>query len=149
MTMGLGPGVGEVNPAEAWEILKSDPKSVLVDVRTTAEWGFVGLPDLSGLGKSLVCVEWAQYPNMSKNPLFAEQVMNELGGEVPSCVLFICRSGARSMHAARAVAAELSAAGNSVQCLNVAEGFEGDLDEQKHRGAVNGWKTRGLSWRQS
>lgn len=149
MVTGLGPGVGEVDPAEAWEILRSEPESVLIDVRTAAEWGFVGLPDLSELGKSLICVEWAQYPDMSRNPRFADLVMNELRGEVPDSLLFICRSGARSLHAARAVAAELSAAGKSARCLNVAEGFEGDLDEQRHRGSVNGWKTRGLAWRQS
>lgn len=149
METGLGSGIGEVNPAEAWDILKTEQGSVLIDVRTAPEWGFVGIPDLETLGNPLICVEWAQYPGMSPNPRFAEQVMEALGGEVPGKMLFICRSGARSMSAAKAVTAYLSAAGKESVCLNVAEGFEGDLSAQRHRGAVNGWKTRGLAWRQS
>ena len=149
MNTGHSPAIGEVNPAGAWEILQSETRSVLIDVRTAAEWSFVGVPDLTDLGKTTVCVEWAQYPDMSKNPHFAEQVVSMLGDEVPGTVLFICRSGARSLRAAEAVSGYLSAAGKSVHCLNVAEGFEGDLDAAKHRGAKNGWKTRGLAWSQS
>lgn len=149
MTLGLGPAVGEVNPADAWELLKTEPGAQLIDVRTAAEWSFVGVPDLTDLGKTLCCVEWAQYPDMSKNPRFAAQVIDELEGEVFGPLLFICRSGARSLRAAEAVSEAMSAAGKELVCLNVAEGFEGDLDPQSHRGAVNGWKTRGLAWRQS
>lgn len=149
MKTGLGPQIGEVNPADAWEILQSDPKAQLIDVRTTAEWGFVGVPDVSDLGKSLVCVEWAQYPDMSRNPRFEQSVQEHLGSEVPGPLLFVCRSGARSLKAAQAITTHYLALGHAVECLNVAEGFEGDLDEQSHRGSRNGWKSRGLAWRQS
>ncbi len=149
MNTGSGSGIGAVNPSEAWELLTNDTGAMLVDVRTQAEWAFVGVPDLSALGRSLICVEWARYPGMSANQAFCEQVIEALGGDVPDTLLFMCRSGVRSLHAAEAIAAHLSAAGKQVTCLNVAEGFEGDLDPQHHRGASNGWKSRGLAWCQS
>ncbi len=141
--------VGELSPTEAWELLGDNPEAVLVDVRTQAEWGFVGVPDLAELGRSTVFVEWARLPDMSINPRFVAEMQSALGGAKPSHYLFICRSGARSMSAARAVAAHLAQAGEPVPCINVAEGFEGDLDPAGHRGGHNGWKARGLAWRQS
>lgn len=141
--------VGELLPNDAWELLVQEPDSVLIDVRTRAEWGFVGVPDIAELGKSTVFVEWSQYPNMSINPRFAAEVIEQFGGKMPSHLLFICRSGARSLNAAYAVSDHLSQAGVTVPCINVAEGFEGDLDPAGHRGSLNGWKFRGLAWRQS
>ncbi|WP_328794939.1 rhodanese-like domain-containing protein [Jannaschia marina] len=119
-----------------------------MDVRTSAEWTFVGWSDLSALGKETVQHEWKSWPDMSPNPAFAGALLDEIG-ELPSRILFMCRSGARSMHAAQAVAEALSVRGVEVPCINVAEGFEGDLDENSHRGGLNGWKARGLAWRQS
>ncbi|MEM9795875.1 MAG: rhodanese-like domain-containing protein [Pseudomonadota bacterium] len=128
--------------------MSEDSRSVLVDVRTRPEWGFVGGPDLSDLKKDVLRVEWKSWPDMAPNPAFVGALLD--GGDgLPSHYLFICRSGARSMQAAQAVAATLSAKGVSVTCTNVAEGFEGDLDADKHRGGLNGWKARGLPWRQS
>lgn len=143
-----GPRISEVDPREAWEILSADAGAVLVDVRTAPEWGFVGGPDLSKLGKDVLRVQWKTWPDMSPLPDFVGTLMEEASG-LPSRMLFICRSGARSMQAAQAVAEALSAKGTPVECTNVAEGFEGDLDPLKHRGALNGWKARGLDWRQS
>ncbi|MEM8848681.1 MAG: rhodanese-like domain-containing protein [Pseudomonadota bacterium] len=128
--------------------MSDDTASVLVDVRTRPEWSFVGGPDLSELDRDTVHVEWKSWPDMSQNPAFVGALMSEVG-ELPSCFLFICRSGARSMQAAEAVAAALSAKGRPVRCINVAEGFEGDLDAEGKRGGLNGWKARGLAWRQS
>ena len=149
MSSDRGPRVGEVLPTDAWDILQTRPGSVLVDVRTRAEWGFVGVPDLSGLGRNPLFVEWAAFPDMSRNPAFEAQVTEPAGDQLPETFLFICRSGARSMKAAEAVAAHLAGEGWSGECLNVAEGFEGDLDRDGHRGTINGWKARGLAWRQS
>lgn len=143
------PSVSEVLPGQAWEILMRDPAAVLVDVRTGAEWAFVGIPDLDSLGRAPLLVEWAQLPGMSINPDFVAQVMAGLGGEIPSRLLFLCRSGVRSLHAARAVKAGLGEAGRECECLNVATGFEGDLDGKRHRGNKNGWKVAGLPWRQT
>ncbi len=142
-------GVGEVLPADAWKILSEQPKSRLIDVRTRAEWGFVGVPDISGLGHDPLFVEWATWPDMSQNPRFVAEVRNALGDHTPSTLLFLCRSGVRSLKAAMAVGDDLSKKGSPVRCLNVIEGFEGDLDPSNHRGRLNGWKARGLAWRQS
>ncbi len=143
-----GPHVTEVGPRDAWKILSEDTAAVLVDVRTQAEWGFVGGPDLSDLGRDVVRLEWKVWPDMSLNPAFVGTLMDEVG-TLPSRFLFICRSGARSMQAAQAVAETLSAEGHAIDCVNVAEGFEGDLNELGQRGGLNGWKARGLAWRQT
>src|SRR5438046_993954 len=95
--------VGAVTPVGAWEILKSDPKAQLVDVRTTAEWAFVGVPDLHALGRHVVTIEWSSFLSMARNGEFETQLAAKLkaqgaGAETP--IVFICRSGARSLSAA-------------------------------------------------
>ncbi len=141
--------VFEALPQEVWDTLESDGKAVLMDVRSRAEWSFVGIPDLTALGRSALLVEWAGFPDMSVNPQFAEQVVDRLGPEIPRRLFFLCRSGVRSLSAAEAVADLLASRGVGGECINVAEGFEGDLDGEGHRGRLNGWKVRGLAWRQS
>ena len=149
MRPSFGARVGDVVPDDAWRILESDPKAVLVDVRTRAEWGFVGMPDLRSLGSSIVMVEWARFPDMAVNPHFASAAKKQLEGRDASTLLFLCRSGQRSKLAAEAVTRFFKQLGQDVECLNIAEGFEGDLDEDGHRGNINGWKARGLAWRQT
>lgn len=149
MSTGSRPGVIELSPVDSWTTLEETADAALVDVRTRAEWAFVGVPDLSSLDRRLILSEWRVFPDMSRNEAFVEELLDGLGTKVPSRLLFICRSGARSMEAAQTVAAALAARGQTVECINVAEGFEGDLDERRHRGANNGWKARGLPWRQS
>ena len=149
MGTGSGPLIGVVNPDEAWRVLVAEKFARLIDVRTYAEWQFVGVPDIGELGKTPLLIEWSSYPAMSRNPTFEAEVEAAIGAEVPGPLLFICRSGARSLQAAMAVAGHYSGKGVSVRCLNVAEGFEGDLDASGHRGGQNGWKARGLAWRQS
>lgn len=132
---------GDVMPAEAWRILKDAPDAVLVDVRTDAEWRFVGIPDLAPVGKQVHLVQWQLFPDGRPNPDFVGTVAGLLEMDQP--VLFLCRSGARS----RAAAMALTAAGYG-PCYNVAQGFEGDKDGDGHRGRVGGWKHAGLPWRQ-
>lgn len=139
----------EVDPVAAYRLLESDSSAALVDVRTRAEWAFVGVPDVSATGRPLWLVEWARFPAMTQNAAFLEELAGQTGGDVPERLLFLCRSGARSMAAAQAVAAALAARGVETRCTNVAEGFEGDLDAEGHRGRISGWKARGLPWRQS
>ncbi|MEO8531430.1 MAG: rhodanese-like domain-containing protein [Deltaproteobacteria bacterium] len=141
--------VGEVSPTQAQDLLRTDPNARLVDVRTQAEWEFVGVPDVSDLGQMLIGIEWAGYPGMIRNADFALQLEDALGGTATGPVLFICRSGARSLRAAEAFAAHMAAKGQSVVCLNVLEGFEGDRNVDRHRGQLSGWKARGLPWQQS
>ncbi len=140
--------VGECRPAEAWQRLSEQETSALVDVRTRPEWSFVGIPDLSGVGREVILLEWRTFPDMAVDPEFPGR-LRERFEAVPDTIFFICRSGARSMEAARAVSAAFGAAGQQVTCVNVAEGFEGVLDDQRHRGNLNGWKAAGLPWRQS
>lgn len=149
MGTGSSPLVGEVDPAEAWRILSTDNTARLIDVRTRAEWAFVGVPDVGEIAQQPLFIEWSQYPDMSQNPAFAAEVEEALGTENPGPLLFICRSGARSLRAAMAVTGHYAQKGVTTNCLNVAEGFEGDLDASGHRGGHNGWKARGLAWRQS
>jgi rhodanese-related sulfurtransferase len=129
---------------EAWARLKDDAGSVLVDVRTRAEWAFVGLPDLAEIGKRVLTVEWQTFPDSRVDPAFVQrlaEVLEANGVAKDSEVFFLCRSGGRSRSAAEA----MSAAGYS-RCRNVAEGFEGPLDAGRHRGQVAGWKAAGLPW---
>ena len=149
MSTGNSQNLGGVAPTDAWAILSAEKDARLIDVRTQAEWGFVGAPDLSEIGQTLIRVEWASFPGMSQNPNFVDAVLTELGDEAPGKLLFLCRSGVRSLAAAKAITEHFSAKGVSVTCLNVEEGFEGDLDANGHRGLQNGWRLRGLAWRQS
>lgn len=138
---------GDISARDAWELLKSDPKAQLVDVRTAAEWSFVGIPDLSPLGRKAVLVEWQGFPTMGRNPEFEQMVAERLaaaGADDASPALFLCRSGARS----QAAAVVMTAAGFK-KCFNIAGGFEGDLNSAKHRGQTNGWKFENLPWVQA
>ena len=134
---------GDVTPAEAWQLLGEDPKGQIVDVRTTAEWSFVGVPDLSGLNRKVQLVEWQSYPTMAANPGFVADV-EAAAADKAAPIFFLCRSGARS----RAAAIAATQAGYA-RAYNIAGGFEGDLDADRHRGQNNGWKASGLPWRQS
>ena len=133
---------GDLSPDEAWTKLAAGADVVLVDVRTTAEWQYVGLPDLRSLDKEPLLVDWQVFPQMQVNPRFVEELTAK-GAKPEQTLLFLCRSGVRSRHAAAA----MTAAGFP-QCFNVSEGFEGDKDSHGHRGHTGGWKMRGLPWLQ-
>lgn len=135
---------GDVDASEAWEALKSDPRAVLVDVRTTAEWNFVGVPDLSGIGKEAVLVQWQVFPGMEVNTRFVDEVRSSVektAEDSSAPIYFLCRSGARS----KAAAIALTRAGHG-PCYNISNGFEGPHDGARHRGTVEGWKAAGLPW---
>lgn len=130
--------------SEVWKRLEADSKAVMVDVRTKAEWAFVGLPDLSTLGKKVVTVEWQTFPDSRVDPAFAERLgaaLTAQGVNKSDEIFFICRSGGRSRMAAEALAAQ-----GFQRCRNVAEGFEGPLDTSRHRGLIAGWKAARLPW---
>lgn len=131
---------GDLSPQQAWEGLAADPRAVLVDVRTQAEWAFVGVADLTPVGKQMVPIEWSSFPTGALNGAFLQQLHEAVPADAP--VYFLCRSGARSVAAAEAA----TAAGWS-SAHNVLDGFEGPVDEHGHR-AVAGWKQTGLPWRQ-
>lgn len=141
--------VGLADPEKAWETLASDPKSMLIDCRTKAEWSYVGVPDLGPIGKETALIEWRRFPDLAFNTSFVEQALAAAEESGAETLFFICRSGARSMEAARATLGAAESEGRRLACVNIVEGFEGELDEERHRGTVNGWKARGLPWRQS
>ncbi|MDE2515696.1 MAG: rhodanese-like domain-containing protein [Rhodospirillales bacterium] len=134
--------VEDVAPNLVWEALKTNPQAVLVDVRTDAEWNFVGIPDLSEAGKQAVLIPWQLYPTMQKNARFLD-ALAEAGVTQADAVYFLCRSGARSMAAAQAAQAI-----GYAQVFNILDGFEGPPDPHGHRGQVAGWKASGLPWAQ-
>lgn len=135
--------IDEVSPAEAYEILATTEGSALIDVRTSVEWDQVGVPSITETGRPLWFAEWVRGPERAPNPAFLQQVIDQAGGTLPQQMLFICRSGARSAAAARAVAGLAHELGQSVRCTNVAEGFEGS----PAHGEDSGWQRRSLPWR--
>jgi rhodanese-related sulfurtransferase len=138
--------VGNVPVRAVWQRLSDSPDAILIDVRTRAEWTYVGVPDLSSIGKRLLLVEWQLFPDGRPNQDFVSELAGQLaqmGAGEQTELYFICRSGVRSLSAARAMAQ----AGYE-RCFNAAEGFEGPLDEHRHRGGRSGWKAEGLPWLQ-
>jgi rhodanese-related sulfurtransferase len=130
------PYQGAFLPSEAQQFLLATPSAVLIDVRTRAERDWVG--SLS----NAIAIEWLTYPGMQANPSFLAELHQQI--KQPATLLFICRSGGRSHAAAHAA----TQAGYT-DCFNVLEGFEGDMNAQKQRNTLNGWRVAGLSWQQS
>jgi rhodanese-related sulfurtransferase len=133
--MGL-PYEGALLPQEAHQVLKEAKGAKLVDVRTRAEWDWVGrIP-------GAVEIELLTYPGSRPSPAFVTDLEKQVPKDVP--VMFICRSGGRSHNAAM-----LASQAGYGECYNVLEGFEGDKDPAGHRNTVGGWRHAGLPWMQS
>jgi rhodanese-related sulfurtransferase len=128
------PYAGALLPAEAYALMQQLPTSTLVDVRTQPEWEYVGhVPET-------VLIEWNTYPNGQRNSDFLADLQAQVEkSDAP--VMFLCRSGARSHHAAQA-----AAQAGYANAYNVLEGFEGDRDANGHRSSVGGWRFAGLPW---
>jgi rhodanese-related sulfurtransferase len=131
------PYAGAVTPQEAFALLQLDAGVKLVDVRTNAERDWIGRPAIPESQHG--AVQWSLYPGGAPNPDFATQLQQAADKE--DVVLFLCRSGVRSRHAAR-VATELGYA----NAFDILEGFEGDRDGEGHRKTVGGWCKAGLPW---
>jgi len=130
------PYEGVFHPSEAHEILQSAPGAKLVDVRTRAELDWVGVvPDA-------ISIEWATYPGMKLNQNFISQLEQQVDKE--SLVIFLCRSGVRSHHAAI-----LATKAGFNDCYNILEGFEGDKNSDNQRNVLGGWRAENLPWEQS
>jgi len=137
---------GDLSPRESWERLARETEAQLIDVRTEAEWNFVGIPDLTALQRRTLLCEWQRFPPAA-NPDFVQEVVEALKSTPyrPGAPLFfLCRSGGRS----RAAAIAMTSAGYG-PCFNIQDGFEGALDGKRHRGASGGWKAEGLFWIQA
>ncbi|MCE2949671.1 MAG: rhodanese-like domain-containing protein [bacterium] len=129
------PYAGSLEPAEAWALLQHDAAARLVDVRSRAEWEFVGRVP------GAVEIEWKSWPGMVRNEAFLDTLSAQAERSAP--LLFLCRSGGRSHDAALAA----TAAGFGA-CFNVLQGFEGDRDAAAHRNTIGGWRAAGLPWSQ-
>jgi rhodanese-related sulfurtransferase len=129
--------IEQLNPKQAWELMRQNGKAVIVDVRTKIEHGFVGHPP------GAVPIPWKEGPDWRLNPNFIDEVKQAVP-DVEAPVLLLCRSGQRSQDAAVA----LEQAGYR-HLVNIVEGFEGPLDDDKHRGNLGGWRFHGLPWEQS
>jgi rhodanese-related sulfurtransferase len=143
-------GVGyaaDMLATDAYALLAGEASSFLIDVRTQAEWAYVGTPDLASLGKFPFFLEWQSFPSMRVDGDFAlrlETMLESAGVERGASLIFLCRSGARSRHAAIA----MTSAGWG-PCINISDGFEGPLDASRRRGRAGGWKAVGLPWVQT
>ncbi len=138
---------GEISVSECWETLSNSSKAVLIDVRTNAEWAYVGMPELTATMTPLVGQQWQLFPTMEADPDFTGKLITtlkqmQLGDDTK--LFFLCRSGVRSLAAARAMWGL-----GYKESFNITGGFEGDPDDNGHRGQKNGWKADGLPWRQN
>ncbi len=136
--------VQTVSPPEAWELVKKDQRAVLIDVRSSMEFLFVGHPAGS------IHVPWIDAPEWTVNPHFVTEVRKVMlggigveGGDKDAPVVLICRSGKRSLEAGK-----LLMENGFNEVYNISEGFEGELDESHHRSTTGGWRFHGLPWEQ-
>lgn len=132
--------IKSLSPKEAAALLQQNPNAVLIDVRSSMEYLFVGHP------KGALHIPWLEAPEWTPNPAFVKEVRQAiLGGATGTApVILICRSGVRSLEAGKA----LLAAGIK-EVYNIDEGFEGKLDDHHHRSTLGGWRFHGLPWEQN
>ncbi len=131
------PYYGAVTPQEAHALIQSDPRIKLIDVRTNAERDWVGRVDIAP--EQHGAVQWNLYPGGTPNPEFLSQLQQVAGKD--DVLLFLCRSGVRSRHAARTATEH-----GYRHCFDILEGFEGNKNDQGHRKTVSGWCKAGLPW---
>jgi rhodanese-related sulfurtransferase len=118
-----------VSPARAFELIKA-PGTYLVDVRSVAEYVLVGHPEMA---YNVPITFWSEdEARFVVNPNFLEDLTARF--EKEDALIFICRSGGRSLRAARA-----ARGAGYAKVYHLAEGFEGALDEKGYR-TVGGWK---------
>ena len=132
-----------ISPKEAWQICQQDSRALLVDIRSTMEFLFVGHP------VGAIHVPWIDEPEWVVNPNFVTEIRKLILGGISGAsgdnvpIILICRSGKRSKDAGLKLIEA-----NFTEVYNVDEGFEGDLDEHHHRSTTGGWRFHGLPWEQ-
>ncbi|HEY5080385.1 MAG TPA: rhodanese-like domain-containing protein [Bauldia sp.] len=143
----VGAYAGDVDIKVAWSDLANSATAVLIDVRTKAEWAYVGVPVLDSIGKATIFLEWDDFATGAVVPDFVGRLTTALaqrGVATDAPLYFICRSGNRSRQAAIAA----TTAGFR-HAFNIAHGFEGRLDPLRHRATPGSWKGEGFPWVQS
>ena len=131
------PYAGAVTPQEALALIQADARVKLVDVRTNAERDWVGRVAIPA--QQHLAVQWSTYPGGVPNPDFVAQLSAAAGKD--DILLFLCRSGVRSRHAAK-----LATEAGFAHSYDILEGFEGDKDANGHRKQTGGWCKHGLPW---
>ena len=132
----------EVDSLECFKLLKENHNANLIDVRTSSEWSFVGVPDLTSINKVPIFISWELYPSINQNINFKNEIIQSKIKK-NDLIFFLCRSGNRSYRAAQYLATL-----NYKQCVNVCDGFEGNMNSNNHRSKINGWKFNKLPWKQ-
>jgi len=130
--------IENLTPTHCFSLMQENPHAVMVDVRTKMEHTFLGRPVCN-----IVHIAWKEFPDWQVNSEFVAQV-SRVVTDKNTPILLLCRSGVRSLEAAKA----LEEAGYT-HLINILEGFEGNLDANKHRGTTGGWRFYGLPWEQS
>ena len=137
--------IKNISAQQAWTLLQSRADAILLDVRSTMEYHYVGHP----IGSLHIPLK--EPPDWTIDKEFVEKVVatladnsQDLDNIVSTPVLTICRSGKRSMEAV----AELERYG-FMDIYNIADGFEGDKDEKNHRSTINGWRFSNFPWEQA
>ena len=132
-----------LSPKEAWQICQENSRALLIDIRSSMEYLFVGHP------VGAIHIPWIDEPDWVVNPEFVTDIRklilgglsDDSGSSVP--IILICRSGKRSAEAG------LKFLESGFKNLyNIDEGFEGELDEQHHRSSSGGWRYHNLPWEQ-
>ena len=139
----MGNYAGDISITQAWGILSTQNDSVLIDVRTPAEWQFAGVPTLKNLGKEVFFIPWLNYPTFDFNNRFF-QTFDSMNLPQSTSVLILCKVGGRSHDAAEALADR-----GFISAQSIEWGFEGQHNEFNQRGHINGWKAAGLPWEQA
>ena len=139
MTM-IGGQMINITSQQAWTLLKDDPDTVLLDVRSMVEWAYVGIPDLASINKDIVTIEWSKMTGQP-NAAFGKQLESSVPKDKK--LMVICRAGIRS-HAACQAAEQLG----YTEVFNIEDGFDGALDDHGHRKSISGWCASGLPWSQ-
>jgi rhodanese-related sulfurtransferase len=130
--------IENLDPKQSFSFMQNNPNAVMIDVRTKMEHTFLGRPVCN-----IVHVAWKEFPDWQINQQFVEQV-SQMVADKTTPILLLCRSGVRSLEAAN-----LLENSGFTQLINILEGFEGNLDANKHRGTTGGWRFHGLTWEQS
>ncbi len=134
--------IKSLSPTEAWQICQEDPRALLIDVRSSMEFLFVGHP------QGAIHVPWIDEPDWVINKDFETDIrklvlggLQKTDGDVP--IILICRSGNRSAEAGKVLVDS-----GMLNIYNIDEGFEGELNDSHHRSSVGGWRYRDLPWEQ-
>lgn len=140
----------EITPLETYAMIKKDPAHIkIVDVRTRAEYQFIGHPE----GAYLVPLKFFSNTFKKKgyllvdNTSFSDDIMKRFDPKADK-LFFLCRSGTRAAIALNAV---VKAGWSADRVYVILGGFEGGKLKDKNsvfngQRSGGGWRNEGLPW---